>query len=218
MVALHGCVGPSWASRRSGCARGQRATRGASAQAPPRPLSPLAPWLQCPLSSCAAGRNPRDEMFSVPEGVGLGDPVLHFWLLTPAHVPLTRLHTPCMGPHPGGPSPWLRACQLLAAPPEGPGWAYVEVLEAFEVVLSELGDVVILQVQQGGVGRDLLGHGLQTWGPAPPSPAGAAAAATAPECHGARWHGPPGADRRPPSHTAIRMPARPLPSTSVPPD
>jgi len=48
---------------------------------------------------------------------------------------------------------------------EESGWAYVEVLEAFEVIFSELRDVIILQVQQGGVRRDLLGHSLQTWGP-----------------------------------------------------
>lgn len=67
----------------------------------------------------------------------------------------------------------LLSCRLPTSSkaPKGPGQAYVKVLEAFEVILAELGDVIVLQVQQRRVGGDLLGHRLQTWGPVPPSPA-----------------------------------------------
>ena len=55
---------------------------------------------------------------------------------------------------------WAAGLLPLPSPLEESGWAYVEVLEAFEVIFSELRDVIILQVQQRGVGRDLLGHSL----------------------------------------------------------
>lgn len=128
-------------------------------------------------------------MFSAKKGVGLSDPVLHLRLLTPTHVtydlgvatrPASRLLSECHGsPVPSciahkvhTPTlPQLCRCRLRTPHPlEGPERAYVEVLEAFEVILSELRDVIVLQVQQCGVRGDLLGHSLQTWGPAPPSP------------------------------------------------